>query len=89
MPCPDPPCTCEKEGLVFFRGGWKLVISDTRDCAISAWDLSATKAVDEAIKKAKRAFFAYGAMGAFQGKLNPLSGKTIFNTCRSRLTIWK
>ena len=46
-----------------------------------SWDLSATKAVDEAIKKARRAFFAYGAMGAFQGKLNPLSGKTIFDTC--------
>ena len=41
----------------------------------------ATKGVDEAIKKARRAFFAYGAMGAFQGKLNPLSGKTIFDTC--------
>ena len=46
-----------------------------------SWDLSATKAVDEAIKKARRAFFAYGTMGAFQGKLNPLSGKTIFDTC--------
>ena len=33
------------------------------------------------IKKARRVFFAYGAMGAFQGKLNPLSGKTIFDTC--------
>ena len=46
-----------------------------------SWDLSATKAINEAIKKARRAFFAYGAMGAFQGKLNPLSGKTIFDTC--------
>ena len=34
-----------------------------------SWDLSATKAVDEAIKKARRAFFAYGAMAFFQGKL--------------------
>ena len=46
-----------------------------------SWDLSATKAVDEAIKKARRAFFAYGAMGAFLGDLNPLSGKTIYDTC--------
>ena len=46
-----------------------------------SWDLSATKAIDEAIQKARRAFFAYEAMGAFQGKLNPLSGKTIFDTC--------
>ena len=30
-----------------------------------SWDLSATKAVDDAIKKARRAFFAFGAMGHF------------------------
>jgi hypothetical protein len=35
-----------------------------------SWDLSATKAVDEAIKKA---FFAFGAMGVFHGQLNPIS----------------
>ena len=52
-----------------------------RKLADWSWDLSATKAIDEAIQKARRAFFAYGAMGAFQGKLNPLSGKTIFDTC--------
>ena len=46
-----------------------------------SWDLSATKAIDEAIKKTRRAFFAFGAMGAFHGKLNPISGKTIFDTC--------
>ena len=27
------------------------------------------------------AFFAFGAMGAFHGKLNPISGRTIFETC--------
>ena len=43
--------------------------------------LSATKAIDEAIKKTRRAFFVFGAMGAFHGKLNPISRKTIFNTC--------
>ncbi len=43
-----------------------------------SWDLSATKAVDEVIKKA---IFSYGAMGAFQGKLNPISGKTIYEIC--------
>ena len=46
-----------------------------------SWDLSATKAIDEAIKRVRRAFFAFGALGAFHGKLNPLSGKTIFDTC--------
>ena len=43
-----------------------------------SWDLSTTKGVDEAIKKARRAFFSYGAMGAF---LNPISGKAIYETC--------
>ena len=37
------------------------------------WDLSATKAVDKAIKKARRAFF--------QGQLNPISGRSIYETC--------
>ena len=55
-----------------------------------SWDLSATKAVDEAIKKARKAFFAYGAMGTFQGKLNPLSGKNHLRHTRcSCPIIWK
>ena len=45
------------------------------------WDLSATKAVDEAIKKARWAFFAFGAIRAFQGQLNPISGRSIYETC--------
>ena len=45
------------------------------------WDLSATKAVDEAIKKARQVFFAFGAIGAFQGQLNPISGRSIYETC--------
>ena len=44
-------------------------------------DLSADKAVDEAIRKARRSFFAYGGLGAFQGQLNPLSGRSIFESC--------
>jgi len=46
-----------------------------------SWDFSATKGVDEAIKKARKSFFSYVAMGAFQGKLNPISGKAIYETC--------
>ena len=46
-----------------------------------SWDLSATKAIDEAITKGRRAFFAYGSLGAFQGKLNLHAGKTIFEVC--------
>lgn len=33
------------------------------------------------MSKARRAFFAFGALGAFSGKLNPLSGKAIYETC--------
>ena len=46
-----------------------------------SWDLSASKAVDEAIKKARRAFFAFGAMGTFHGQLNPISAKSIYEVC--------
>ena len=45
------------------------------------WDLSATKAVHEAIKKARLAFFTFGAIGAFQDQLNPISGRSIYETC--------
>ena len=45
------------------------------------WDLSDTTAIEEAIMKARRAFFAFGAMEAFHGKLNPISGRMIFDTC--------
>ena len=37
-----------------------------------SWDLSSVKSIHEAIPKARRALFAFGALGAFKGKLNPL-----------------
>ena len=46
-----------------------------------SWDLSASKAIDEAIQRARRAFFAFGAIGPFNGKLNPISSRTIFDVC--------
>ena len=46
-----------------------------------SWDLSANKSIDTAIGRARSSFFAFGAMGGFQGKLNPLSGRVIFETC--------
>ena len=39
------------------------------------------KAVEENIARARRCFFARGSLGNFHGKLNPLSGKSIFETC--------
>ena len=44
-------------------------------------DLSATKAIEENIAKARRCFFARGGLGNFQGKLNPCSSKSIYETC--------
>ena len=41
------------------------------------WNLSASKAIDEGIKKARRAFFAFGSKGAFQGNLNPIASREI------------
>ena len=40
-------------------------------------NLSPCISVEENICKARRAFFATGSMGSFQGKLNPLSGRSI------------
>ncbi len=44
-------------------------------------DLLATRAITENIKKARRAFFAYGGIGAFQGDLSPLSSRSVVETC--------
>ena len=46
-----------------------------------SWNLAEKTAVDEAVKKARRAFFLFGGMGVFRGDLNPLSGRAIFATC--------
>ena len=50
---------------------------------LSMWwqhNLSASRAVSENVSKARKAFFALGNLGAFQGKLNPLSSSSIFIT---------
>ena len=44
-------------------------------------DLFASKSVSENIGKARRSFFLYGNIGAFQGDLNPLSTRSIIETC--------
>ena len=38
-------------------------------------------AVEEGIKKARRSFFHYGAIGDFQGDLNPLSSCAVVESC--------
>ena len=44
------------------------------------YDLSPTKSVEECVHKARRAFFALGSIGAFHGRLNPLTGRSLFET---------
>ena len=44
-------------------------------------NLSASRSVQENIIKARKAFFAFGKIDAFQGNLNPLSAINIFETC--------
>ena len=37
--------------------------------------------MEENIKKERRSFFHYGALGDFQGDLNPLSTGSVLETC--------
>ena len=41
-------------------------------------DLSPRRSIEENIAKARKAFFTTGALGSFQGKSNPLTGRSIF-----------
>ena len=45
------------------------------------YNMSASRAVLENISKARKAFFALGGTGAFHGSLNPLSGRSIYESC--------
>ena len=44
-------------------------------------DLLANCCVEQNITKARGCFFHYGSLGAFQGDINPLSTKSIIDTC--------
>ena len=68
--------TCEIEGKCLPANG-------TAKCLGYFWnhDLSAKPSVEYNIMKARRAFFAYGSMGLFQGNLSPLSGRSVVETC--------
>ena len=50
-----------------------LPAGNIRKCLGFWWkgNLQATRSVDENIKKARRGFFHYGSIGAFQGHLSP------------------
>ena len=63
--------------------GHMIPLSESVKCLGVWWqyNLSASHAVSENISKARKVFFALGNLGAFQGKLNPLSSCSIFVTC--------
>ena len=44
-------------------------------------NLSALRSAQENIIKARKAFFAFGSIQAFQGNLNPLSAISVFESC--------
>ena len=45
------------------------------------YNMSASGAVPENISKARKAFFALGGTGTFHGSLNPLCGRSIYESC--------
>ena len=74
-------CTADSQPCAV--GGLTLPTGYAGKCLGFWWqsDLLATRAITENIKKARRAFFAYGGIGAFQGDLSPLSSRSVVETC--------
>ena len=60
-----------------------LPIEHSVKCLGIWWDssLSSKTSVSERIKKARAAFFSHGQLGAFHGLLNPLSSRSIVESC--------
>ena len=63
--------------------GHSVTTTSAAKCLGVCWqsNLSVSLSVNENIKKARKAFFAIGNLGAYQGELNPLSTSSIFETC--------
>ena len=71
------------ETAVIQIGDSTISTSKTSKCLGVWWNsnLSAQHSITENVNKARKAFFALGRLGAFQGDLNPLSSCSIFETC--------
>ena len=71
------------ETAVVQIGDSSISTSDSAKCLGVWWNscLSAQHSVSDNVNKARRAYFALGRLGAFQGYLNPLSSCSIFETC--------
>ena len=64
-------------------GSTALEPTTASKCLGTWWtpNLTSTKAITENITNARRAFFSYGSIGVFQGELNPLSTRSVVETC--------
>ena len=62
-----------------------MTVRDVGRCLGFWWekDLLASRCISENINKARKAFFGYGSIGAFQGSLSPIyiSSVSIIKTC--------
>ena len=75
--------TCGKHTTYTHEIAGQKVQTQAEAKCLGVWwryDLSPTKSVEECIHKARRAFFALGSIGAFHGRLNPLTGHSLFET---------
>ena len=62
--------------------GQSIATQPTAKCLGYWWhtNFSPVKSIQENICKARTAYFALGSIGAYQGLLNPLSGRSLFTT---------
>ena len=67
---------CEVDGAVMPAG-------DAGKCLGYWWcgNLTASRGVEENIKKSRRAFFHFGSIGTFQGDISPLSSRSVLESC--------
>ena len=80
----------QEESLVVELESHTLPAVNAAKCLGVWWNtsLSAKHSVCENVNKARRAFFALGRLGAFQGNLNPLSSCSIFETCITPILLY-
>ena len=64
-------------------GNTQLPVESAVKCLGIWWDFSSSSkiSIDDRIHKARAAFFAHGELGAFQGQLNPLSSRSLAESC--------
>ena len=63
--------------------GATLQCKDVAKCLGYVWNstLSSKPMIEHNITKARRYFFAYGSIGAYQGNISPLSCRSVIETC--------